>query len=309
MGRKILLAIDDCVDSKRAVQYAVRTCSVVKDIHYTLFNVQPAVPEVFTELAKADPAIRSEVDDLIIEKGEVMGCMCGSLKDLMVGQGVSKDRIDATSQTIQLGIVKDIITRAEEGYYNAIVLARRGLTSRRDFFVGPTSTTVVEHSLKTPVWIVAGDNTSMDFMVTVDGSEHSFKYVDYVIRMVGPNPDLRVTIFHVLPHLRHYYSVDFEKKSPKLQEVLHREDKRRMQIFHETVRSQFKKAGLKADQVRTKTENQSYDISTAILKEARTGGYSTVVIGRRGERDAFFTGRIALRLVQKVSDQTLWVIP
>lgn len=50
MGKKILLAIDDCVDSKKAVQYAVRMCSNVKDIHYTLFNVQPAVPEVFTEL-------------------------------------------------------------------------------------------------------------------------------------------------------------------------------------------------------------------------------------------------------------------
>jgi hypothetical protein len=149
----------------------------------------------------------------------------------------------------------------------------------------------------------------MNFMIAVDGSEHSLKYVDYVIRMVGPNPGLSITMFHVLPHLRHYYSMDFEKKSPKLQEVLHREDERRMGDFYEAVRRQFKKEGLKAQQLRTKTEPQSHDISTAILKEARTGGYSTVVIGRRGERDAFFTGRIALRLVQKVSDQTLWVIP
>jgi nucleotide-binding universal stress UspA family protein len=309
MGRKILLAIDDCIDSKKAVQYATRTCSVVKDIRYTLFNVQPAVPAVFTELAKADSSVRVEVDDLLLERGEVMGCMCGSLRDLIIAEGVPEDRIDAISRIIQQGIVKDIITRAEEGHYNAIVLARRGLTSRRDFFLGPTSTTVVEHSLKTPVWIVAGDNTSMNFMVAVDGSEHSLKYVDYVIGMVGSNPDLRVTMFHVMPHLRHYYSVDFEKKSPKLQKILHREDKHRMDDFYKTVRSQFKKAGLKAGHLRTKTEPLSYDISTAILKEARTGGYSTVVIGRRGERDAFFTGRIAMRLVQKVSDQTLWVIP
>lgn len=82
-----------------------------------------------------------------------------------------------------------------------------------------------------------------------------------------------------------------------------------MEDFSKALQSRFKKAGLKAGQLKTKTEPLSYDISTAILKEARTGGYSTVVIGRRGERDAFFTGRIAMRLVQKVSDQTLWVIP
>jgi nucleotide-binding universal stress UspA family protein len=309
MNNKILIAIDDCVDSKKAVQYAVKTCSAAKNTKYTLFYVQPVIPQAFTDIALADSDVKAEVDELAIEKSEVMKCMCGSIRDVLVREGVPENCIETVSETIQLGIVKDIITRAKEGNYHAIVLARRGLTPSRDFFLGPCCASVVEHSRETPVWIVDGVNTSMNFMLAVDGSEHSFKCVDYVIDIASANPDLRVTVFHVLPHLRHYYSMDFEKKSPKLQEVLHREDNKRMEDFFEIVNEKFRAAGLKTSQIKTKTETQSYDISTAILKEARTGGYDTVVIGRRGERDAFFTGRIATRVVQSISKQTLWVIP
>lgn len=82
-----------------------------------------------------------------------------------------------------------------------------------------------------------------------------------------------------------------------------------MMAFHEKVFQWLKSAGMKKRQVKTVTDTQSYDISSAILEEARGGDYGTVVIGRRGERDAFFTGRIAMRLVQKVTNQTLWVVP
>ena len=62
-------------------------------------------------------------------------------------------------------------------------------------------------------------------------------------------------------------------------------------------------------QIETKTDSQGYDISTSIIGEARTGRYGTVVVGRRGDREAFFTGRIALRLMQKITDQALWMVP
>ena len=149
----------------------------------------------------------------------------------------------------------------------------------------------------------------MKIMLAVDGSENSLRVVDHLIPIVGTNPDLKLVLFHVVPYLKHYYSVDFEREHPHLQEILHREDKRRMESFYENAYQRLKEAGLKKRQIEIKTSTRSYDISTAILGEAKSGGYGTLVVGRRGEREAFFTGRIAIRLVQKVSDQALWVIP
>jgi len=82
-----------------------------------------------------------------------------------------------------------------------------------------------------------------------------------------------------------------------------------MEAFYTEAYDKVKRAGIRDGQVHMKTSTGDYDVSTAILGEARCGGYGTVVIGRRGEREAFFTGRIAMRLVQKVSGQVLWVVP
>ena len=40
MEKKILLAVDDSIHSKHAVQYAVMMSSVVKELTYTLFNIK-----------------------------------------------------------------------------------------------------------------------------------------------------------------------------------------------------------------------------------------------------------------------------
>jgi nucleotide-binding universal stress UspA family protein len=213
------------------------------------------------------------------------------------------------TEPVKVGISKDILNRAEQGGYDAIVLARRGLTPSRDFFIGTIAAKVIEHAFKVPVWVVAGEKISMNFIVAVDGSDNSLRVVDYVIQMVGAHPGFRLTLFHVLPHLRHYYSIAFAVNNPWLHEILQQETKPLMEDFYRKAHERFKAAGLKTKQFEIKTSSESYDISTGILGEVRTGRYGTVVVGRRGESEAFFTGRIAMRLVQKITDQTLWVVP
>ena len=309
MKKRILVAVDDSVYSKYAVKYAAMISSAAKDVTYTLFNVQPLVPRIFSAAAEKDSNVKAEVDTLIRENTKTARCIVEELKDLMVREGIAEKHIEVVSELSQLGTAKDILNRAERGRYDAIVLARRGLTPSRDFFIGTIASKVVEHALEIPVWVVGEETASMKIMLAVDGSENSLQVVDYLIHMIGPNPDLRVTLFHVVPYLRHYYSVDFEREHPHLQEILHREDKQRMEGFYEKAYQRLKTAGLKKSQIKIKTSTQSYDISTGMLGEVKTGRYGTVVIGRRGEREAFFTGRISMRLVQKVSDQALWVVP
>jgi len=65
---------------------------------------------------------------------------------------------------------------------------------------------------------------------------------------------------------------------------------------------------LKKSQIQIKNTTWSYDISTAILDEAASQQHGTLMVGRRGKRAAFFAGRIAMRLLQKTSEQALCVV-
>lgn len=309
MEKNILVAVGDCVHSEHAVKYVARISSAAEALSYTLFNIQPLVPRIFSAAAEKDSTIKAEIEKVVLENTKTARHTVERLKKLAVREGIEEKNIKVLTEPMQAGISKDILNQGKQGRYDTIVVARRGLTPSRDFFIGTIAAKVVEHALEIPVWVASGGNTSMNFMLAVDGSDNSLRVVDHVIQMVGAHPELRVTLFHVVPHLRHYYSLEFETANPKLHDILHREDKAHMEDFYGKACERFKKAGLKTSQVDIKTSNQSYDISTSILCEVRTGRYGTVVVGRRGESEAFFTGRIAVRLVQKIADETLWVVP
>jgi len=308
MEKKILVTVGDCVYSQQAVKYVARISSAANDLTYTLFTKQPPVPKIFVTGAEIDPDVRAEVDKLIRKNAETAERVVCDLKDLMVQEGIPSSRIEVVAAPLNVGLAADILIRAEQDSYDAIVLARRGLTPSRDFFIGTTAAKVVEHALKMPVWIVAEETTSMNILMAVDGSASSVRELDHLIHMVGKNRQLNLTLFHVVPFLRHYYSIDFERENPALQRVIQQQDNKRMKDFYGKAYEMLNAAGFKKSQIQIKTNTQSHDVSTAILDEARAGKYSTVLIGRRGEREAVFTGRIAMRLVQKIPNPALWVV-
>jgi nucleotide-binding universal stress UspA family protein len=307
--KKILVPVDEGGHSKKAVQYAATICAAAEDLTFTVFHVQPLIPRILSNAAERSPSLGPKIEDLVQRNAQGAAHLSSEIRRLITSEEIPEKRIQVVVEPMGRGMAKDILEKAEQGGYDAIVLGRRALTPARDFFIGTTAAKIVEHAQKTPVWIVGEKSPSMEFMLAVDGSENAAREVDHVIGMVGLNPKLRLTLYHVVPYLRHYYSMDFERKSPRLQEILHSADKKRMEGFYAETYGKLKAGGFKKSQIKIKTEYHAQDISTAILKEARTGDYTTVVVGRRGEGDAYFTGRIAMRLVQRVRDQTLWVLP
>ena len=105
MEKKILVAVDNSVYSKYAVKYAARISSAAKNVTFTLFNVQPYVPQIFIESAETDP----EVKALVRKNIEAAGCIVAKLKDLMVREGVPENRIETVTQSSQVGVAKDIL--------------------------------------------------------------------------------------------------------------------------------------------------------------------------------------------------------
>jgi nucleotide-binding universal stress UspA family protein len=308
MKKKILIAVGDCSHSRSAVKYAATLSQPANDTTYTLYNIQAAIPGILLEEAPKSPECEDEIEALVRERDNAAKCTVGELKDLLVTHGVPEAHIEAWVTPMEYGMAKDILDQAEAGNYDTIVLGSKGLTPRRDVFVGTTATKVVEHALKTSVWVIDEYTESRDILIAVDASENSLHVLDHVISSVGAKKGFRFVLFHVRPYLSHYYSLECERNNPNLQKLIQDRDRHRMEDFHRQAFDRFETAGITRSQVEIKTNEHGYDISTAILEEARRGAYGTVVIGRRGEREAFFTGRIAMRLVQKMPSAALWVV-
>jgi nucleotide-binding universal stress UspA family protein len=309
MERKLLVAVGGPAYLQHAVRYIAKLSAAATDLTYTLFNVQPGVPELLGEAAKSDRKAKAKIGELVRANREAAGKIVQDFKEVMIQEGILDSRIETVTLPMQVGAAKDILNWAEEHGHDAVVIARREMTPSWEFSIGAVPAKVVDYGLDIPVCVVAGESTTKKILVTVDGSDNSLCAVDYLIQIVGANTDVHITLFHVIPHLRHYYSVDVERSRGYLQLVMHREDKRRMAGFYERAYERFKKAGLKSSHLNTITCRRSSDISRAIYGEAKAGPYGTVIVGRRGERGAFFSGQIARRLVHTLEDQALCIVP
>ncbi len=308
MEKKILLAVDGSIHSRHAVQYAVRMSSVVKDFACTLLHIQPSISQFLLDEARTDFKAKAQLKKVLWKNAEDAQSMLEKYKARMVRMGVADKRIDVATQPRSLGLAKDILERAQEGLYDAIVVGRRGLSRAQKAFMGSVTGKLAEHSRVIPVWMVDGNVTSTRIIVAVDGSEYSLRAVDHLGFMVGENPNISVTLFHVTPRLRNYCVIDFDEKETDIQQVVAQGDKRCIDSFYAHARKKFKEAGIQEKQIEIKVTKRAVNVGKAILDEAKKGNYGTVVIGRRGASKAFFMGSVSRYVLDRTANRALWLV-
>jgi nucleotide-binding universal stress UspA family protein len=164
------------------------------------------------------------------------------------------------------------------------------------------------HSTVIPVWVIDGDVTSTRFIVAVDGSVSSLGAVDHLCFMVGENPKIKVTLFHVLPRLRDYCMIYFDVKKVDIEQVIAQGDKRRIDHFYAHAQERFREAGIQEEQIAVKVTRRTVNVDKAIVDEAKEGNYGTVVIGRRGVSKAFFMGSVSRYVLDRTRNLALWLV-
>ncbi len=316
MEKKILLAVDDSEHAKNAARYAAMISSAVKNLTYTLFYVQPAVSQYLLDEAAASPKANAALEKLNKKQADQGKRILDDQKTRMVDLGIDSDRIETVTAPRQAGLARDILQYAQGRYYDAIVVGRRGLSRLQEVFMGSLTRNLLEFSETVPVWIIDREITSTGIMLAVDGSASSFRAADHLSFMVGGNPGVTITLFHVTPSARDLVALDSEASAKttkadekELEEILKSGDRKSMDIFLAHARRMFTQAGLSEDQVTLKAIASQGSIGKQILQEFKKGKYGTLVIGRRGINKSFFMGSVSDYVLNKASDCAVWLVP
>jgi len=309
MDKKILLAVDDSLQSKDAVKYAVTISSTVKNLHYVLFHVQPMISHYLLDEARTSPQARAELDKVNKKNDASARKTLEQYQNNMMRMGIDEKRTEIVTRPRTLGLAKDIIDFGHVGRYDAIVVGRRRMTRLQEVFMGSVSSNLLEHSQFIPVWLVDGEVAPDKIMVAVDGSESSLRAVDHISFMLMRNPNVAVTLLHVMSNAKEFYeeSLD-EEPSAELEDLVSSDDKKRIDQFYPTAVKKFKDAGLSESQIDIQTVEGRRRPGKVIIEIAEKGNFGTVVIGRRGINKAFFTGSVSHYVINKASACALWVV-
>jgi nucleotide-binding universal stress UspA family protein len=126
-------------------------------------------------------------------------------------------------------------------------------------------------------------------LIAIDGSESSFRAVEYAAAQFSGAGDLQITLLHVLPYPPAPLWDDGH--IPTKEEKEEREKAIERWLAGQRVKSEpmFDKAisilsrhGIPASRIGKKMISDSIDIAGSIIEETADGGYQTLVLGRRG---------------------------
>ncbi len=147
-------------------------------------------------------------------------------------------------------------------------------------------------------------------LVPVDGSSSSLRAIDHLAFILAGRKDVRLTLFHVQPKLRHFCPIDFDDDTATLlEDVVAAGDTRCIDNFYGLAQRKLAEAGIDEAQIEIKTRTGLNRVGNQIVKELGAEEYGTLVLGRSGGSRSHFMGSVALHVVSKATSCAVWVVP
>ncbi len=158
----------------------------------------------------------------------------------------------------------------------------------------------------------------MKVLVAFDGSENSFKAVEYVGNIARNCSDCEIKILYVerLPDKDLFPDDELWKEQCKLNEheileklKIARKNLVNMGVCKDELSVEYF-ASCKSPFHETDICSTGRSIGMDILRIREEGGYETIVIGRRGvsKAEEFLFGSVSTKIVQSAIDCTVWVV-
>lgn len=307
--QKILLPIDGSEHSKRAVQFAgylgtslgkdLSSLSLLRVITGSYLSRHIAYVDFRAEVLKESDAFK-RVKEEHIEKNirPLLDETEKTLKDIGIGVKVEKLVLDGDP-------ANEIMKVADEGKFATIIMARRGLSEIKGFFLGSVTNKVVHAASKQTVYVV-GHKILKDkkcpiqkILVPVDGSSYSMKGVEHAA-CLSENLKAsmnKITLLRIINLA--LYAGRFREGIDPFDEAREILDKAKAVLTEADIPE-----GLIATQVRVGRPSEE------IIKEAEEEDYNLIVMGRKGRTALkdLVLGGVSSTVLHRIQNPTIAIV-
>ena len=150
-SNKILMPLDASDASLKAVDHVGFMIDGLPGIEVTLYHVLPGLG-LFTAEEEID---LSDIEDLWMEKeAEDIYAIFEQAKKMLQDAGLPGKQVKYKIKKGPTNIAREILREAQRRDFGTIVMARRGLSKTRDFFMGSVSSKILASAENLAVWII-----------------------------------------------------------------------------------------------------------------------------------------------------------
>jgi nucleotide-binding universal stress UspA family protein len=305
---RVLLVVDGSYQSLETVNY-VSEVLPPGNSEVVLLHITSKVPEAFWDLDK-DPVWRQKVDTVrswVVQQENRINVFMEKACQIFSDAGFPDSAVKVDVRERKEGIARDIRAESHLGYVS-VILGRRGLSTMPDLALGGVANKIVLRASDLAVWLVGGRPATEKIIVGIDSSDGSMSAVEHLARIVK-GVSKQILLLHVVRKVPEMNGLN----GPEARQLEEEREQRAANEIEPVFRKAFVKlqaAGVLPGKISTKVIVGAATRAGAILEEARSGGYGTIVVGRRGIStvEEFDMGRVSNKLVQTSKDRALWVV-
>ena len=308
--QKLLVAVDGSQGSLDGVRYVGRMCTP-EATEVTLFHVLSSVAESYwdVEVAPVETMNGKPASVALANRRAVTDAFMDSARQVLLDGGFSDAAVRVVIQPLQEGVARDILKEAGSGGYGALVAGKIGHNPITRLVMGSVASKLVTALTGTTLWLVDGRPDVRKVLVCIDGSPATPSVIDHVGQMLADSP-AEITLFHAI---RNPLGDEANSSAPVIVKAAADREmgvrKAMVPVFEKAVDA-LKSNGVAADRITVKVVSGVATRGGTLYAQALQGNYGTIVVGRRGvsRPKAFPIGRVPMKLVQLIRDQTVWVV-
>lgn len=309
LTKMIVVALDGSENAQRSLDYLELIYGSKHNLEVTLKHVLPSLPPILADDRSMKRETAIKLKSLENKSIRVAEKILSNGKSVLIQKGFDEDRVHTVFRKKDKGIAQDICAWVESKRADAVLITTRGRSRLETFFMGEVSGKLLEYCRVCPVWILEGAVTSNKILIAIDSSENALRAADHAGFMIS-GTDCEVTLFHTMRNLNRFVPLEVLEEAPELEQLWKSKAGQEIEPYMKKAKEMLLEAGLDETQIFTKVVDGSRNAASDLLEEARSNGYGTIVLGRRGLSGVkeFLMGSVTSKVLQNSAGLAVWVV-
>jgi nucleotide-binding universal stress UspA family protein len=309
MEKKLLVAVDGSVYSSNTLHYLEQLFADLDDIRLHLLTVITCNPSEAASAWLDEKELMSTLSPEEQKRCAAARKFLHKAADRLGRNGFKPEQVTSEVKIATANPAAEVLNVARKGFFDALVLGRRGVSKLEELIMGSVSSTLFQKCHDVPVWIVDGQVDSRKFLVPVDGSHFTMQAVDHLCFMLKDNPYAEVTLFHSTAMFAQKQDLSMDYCSRFLQPdwcETHRKD---ADYYFLAPRQMLINSGFSPERIhRLETKKGMYP-SRQIVRQALIDDFGTIVMGRRDKelvKGVF--GSVTEKVMAMSVNTAVWIV-
>ena len=306
-SKVITVAVDGSEDALRSLDYLGLIYGAKQKVEVQLLYILPSLPPIL--IADQDRQSKLRLLDIEGKSVQMAERILTEAKDILLTKGFQENQIKGAYRKKQTGIARDICNFVGDRTADALVITRRGRGRLEVFLSGEISSKILDHCLACPVWVVEGAVQSKKMLIVMDSSENSLRAVDHAAFMLA-GTESQVTLFHSKRHLRGFLPGEIIETAPELEDLWKDKAAELIAPYMKKGKDRLIQGGFREEQISSKVIDGSRSVAADILKETRSNGFGTIVLGRKGRSGVkeYLMGSTTSKVLQNSNGLAVWLV-